>query len=94
MQNRVVPLMTHETEGDLCTVPSEMMGLKAVEAETPLLDHSDFIVGLEMYEHGTTFSSMISVAHPASVRQLRLGSLRFVDGGDSGRRRVERRARS
>ena len=48
MQNRVVPLMTHETEGDLCTVPSEMMGLKAVEAETPLFNLSDFIIGLEM----------------------------------------------
>ena len=40
--------MTHETERYLCTVPSEMMGLKAMEAETPLLDLSDFIVGLEM----------------------------------------------
>ena len=40
--------MTHETEGDLCTVPSEMMGLKAVEAETPLFNLSDFIIGLEM----------------------------------------------
>ena len=88
MQNCVVPLMTHETEGDLCTVPSEMMGLKAVEAETPLLDPSDFIIGLEMYEHGTTFGTMISVAHPASVRQSRLGSLRFVDGGDVGGRRI------
>ena len=88
MQNRVVPLMTHETEGDLCTVPSEMMGLKAMEAETPLLDLSDFVVGLEMYEHGTTFSSMIPVAHPASVRQPRLGSLRFVDGGNAGSRGV------
>ena len=88
MQNRVVPLMTHETEGDLCTVPSEMMGPKAMEAETPLLDLTDFIVGLEMYEHGTTFSSMFSVAHPASVHQLRFGSLRFVDGGDAGSRGV------
>ena len=88
MQNRMVPLMTHETEGDLRAVPGEMMGLKAMEAESPLLDLSDFIVGLEMYEHGTTFSSMISVAHPASVRQSRLGSLRFVDGGDAGGRRI------
>ena len=88
MQNRVVPLMTHETERDFCAVPGEMMGLKAMEAETPLLDLTDFIVGLEMYEHGTTFSSMISVAHPASVRQPRLGSLRFVDGGDAGSRGV------
>ena len=46
MQNRMVPLMTHETERDLCAVPGEMMGLKAMEAETPLLDLSDFIVGL------------------------------------------------
>ena len=68
MQNRVVPLMTQETERDLCTVPSEMMGPKAMEAETPLLDLTDFIVGLEVYKHGTTFSSMVSVAHPASVR--------------------------
>ena len=88
MQNRVVPLMTHETEGDLCTVPGEMMGSKAVEAETPLLDLSDFIVGLEVYKHGTTFSSMVSVAHPALAHQLRLGSLRFVDGGDAGSRGV------
>ena len=88
MQNRVVPLMTQETGRDLCTVPSEMMGPKAMEAETPLLDLSDFIVGLEMYEHGTTFSSMISVAHSASVRQLRLVSLRFVNGGDAGSRGV------
>ena len=94
MQNRVVPLMTHETKGDLCTVPGEMMGSKAMEAETPLPDLSDFIVGPEIYECGTAFGSMISVAHPASVRQVRLGLLRFVDGGDSGRRRVERRTRS
>ena len=80
--------MTQETERDLCTVPSEMMGPKAMEAETPLLDLTDFIVGLEMYKHGTTFSSMVSVAHPAMVRQLRLGSLRFVDGGDAGSRGV------
>ena len=92
MQNRVVPLMTHETEGDLCTVPSEMMGPKAMKAETPLLDLSDFIVGLEINKCGATFGLMISVAHPASVRRVRLGSLLFVDGGDSGRRRVERRA--
>ena len=46
MQNRVVPLVTHEAEGDLCAVPGEMMGLKAMEAETPLLDLSDFIIGL------------------------------------------------
>ena len=88
MQNRMVPLMTHETEGDLRAVPGEMMGLKAMEAETPLLDLSDFIVGLEMYKHGTTFSSMVSVVHPASVRQVRFGSLRFVDGGDAGSRGV------
>ena len=88
MQNCVVPLMTQETEGDLCAVPGEMMGLKAMEAETPLLDLSDFVVGLEMYEHGTTFSSMIPVAHPASVRQPRLGPLRFVDGGNAGSRGV------
>ena len=88
MQNRVVPLMTHETEGDLCTVPSEMMGPKAMKAETPLLDLSDFVVGLELYEHGTAFSLMVSVAHPALARQQRLGSLRFVDGGDAGSRGV------
>ena len=88
MQNRMVPLMTHETEGDLRAVPGEMMGLKAMEAETPLLDLSDFIVGLEMYEYGTAFSSMVSVAHSASVRRVRLGSLLFVGGGDAGSRGV------
>ena len=75
----MVPLMTHETGGDLCTVSCKMVGLKAVEAESPLLDLSDFIVGVEAYEDGTAFGRMASLAHPASGRRLRLGSLRFVD---------------
>ena len=34
---------------------------------------------METYEGGTAFGRMVSLAHPASGRQLRPGSLRFVD---------------
>ncbi len=90
----MVPLMTHETGGDLCTVPCKMVGAKTVEAESPFLDLLNFIVGVEAYEDGTAFGRVTSLAHAASGRRLRLGSVRFVDrfvvGGD---RRVGGRTR-
>ena len=50
---------------------------------------------METYEGGTAFGRMVSLAHPASGRRLRLGSLRFVDRFVvEGSRRVGGRARS
>ena len=87
--------MTHETGGDLCTVPCKMVGLEAMEAETPLLDLSNSIVGMEAYEDGTAFGRMDSLAHAASGRRFRVGLLRFVDRFAVERsRRVGGRARS
>ena len=78
--------MTQKTQGDIGAVSRDVGRLEAMETQTLLLDLFDFKVGVEAYEDGTAFGRMASLAHAATGRQLRHGSLRFVDrfvvGGD------------
>ena len=68
--------------------------LEAVETQTLLLDLFHFKVGVEAHENGAAFGRMTSLAHAAPGRQLRSGSLRFVDRFVvGGGRRVGNRTR-
>ena len=75
----MVPLVTQKAGCDFGTVSRDVGRLEAMETQTLLLDLFDFKVGVEAYEDGTAFGRMASLAHAATGRQLRLGSLRFVD---------------
>ena len=79
MEYRMVPLVTQKAGCDFGTVSRDVGRLEAMETQTLLLDLFDFKVGVEAYEDGTAFGRMASLAHAATGRQLRLGSLRFVD---------------
>ena len=79
MEYRMVPLVTQKTRSYFGAVSREVTRLEAVQAQTLLLDLFDFKVGVEAYEDGTAFGRMASLAHAATGRRLRLGSLRFVD---------------
>ena len=95
MEYRMVPLVTQKTGCDFGTVSRDMTRPEAMEAQSLLLNLFNFSVGVEAHEDGTAFGRMVSVAHPASGRQMRLGLLRFVDRfAVEGSRRVGGRARS
>ena len=79
MEYRMVPLVTQKAGCDFGTVSRDVGRLEAMETQTLLLDLFDFKVGVEAYEDGTAFGRMASLAHAATGRRLRLGSLRFVD---------------
>ena len=88
MEYRMVPLVTQKTGCDFGTVSRDVGRLEAVETQTLLLDLFHFKVGVEACEDGTAFGRMVSLAHAASGRRLRLGLLRFVNcfivGGSRG----------
>ena len=95
MEYRMVPLVTQKTRRDFGAVSRDVARFEAMEAQSLLLDLFDFKVGVEAHEDGTAFGRMVSVAHPASGRRMRLESLRFVDRFVvGGCRRVGGRARS
>ena len=91
----MVPLVTQKTGCDFGAVSRDVPRFNAMEAQSLLLDLFDFKVGVEAHEDGTAFGRMVSVAHPASGRRMRLGTLRFVDRFIvGGNRRVGSRTRS
>ena len=95
MEYRMVPLVTQKTGCDFGTVSRDVGRLEAVETQTLLLDLFHFKVGVEACEDGTAFGRMVSLAHAASGRRIRLGLLRFIDRFVvGGNRRVGSRTRS
>ena len=95
MEYRMVPLVTQKTRRNFGAVSRDVARFEAMEAQSLLLDLFDFKVGVEAHEDGTAFGRMVSVAHPASGRRMRLGSLRFVDRlAVRGSRKAGGRARS